>query len=67
MVLIYGENSNFKGARPSIMKVLEERKRTINIFNMPLKEIVEESKNIVEEKTPIITDAEVKEMFGTTR
>jgi hypothetical protein len=48
MVLIYGENSVMKGKLPSIMKILEDRKRTINIFNAPLREIQEEPQSTTE-------------------
>ena len=66
MVLICGEN-NIKDNRPSFMKLLEERKKTIEIFTTSLKEILEEPKNIVEEeKTPIvISETEMKILFGS--
>jgi len=44
MVLIYGESNIIKGKTPSIMKVLEERKKTIMIFTTPLERILEEPK-----------------------
>ena len=67
MVLIKVENDIIKGNRPSFMKLLEERKKTIEIFTTPLKEILEEPKNIVEEeKTPIvISETEMKILFGS--
>jgi hypothetical protein len=67
MVLIHGENNIIKGNRPSFMKLLEERKKTIEIFTTPLKEIIEEPQNIVEEdKTPIvISETEMKILFGS--
>jgi len=66
MVLIHGENNIIKGNRPSFMKLLEERKKTIEIFTTPLKEIIEEPQNIVEEeKIPIvISETEMKKLFG---
>jgi hypothetical protein len=41
MVLIYVENSGLTGKLPSMMKMLEERKRTIQIFSAPLRDIQE--------------------------
>jgi hypothetical protein len=54
MVLIYGESNNIKGKTPSFMKLLEERKKTIQIFTTPLKGILEEPKSTTEQVT--ITD-----------
>ena len=67
MVLINGENNIIKGSKPSFMKLLEERKKTIDIFTTPLKEIIEEPQNIVEEeKIPIvISETEMKILFGS--
>ena len=68
MVLINGENDIIKGNRPTFMKLLEERKKTIEIFTTPLKEILEEPKNIVEEEKISIetpTETQIKMMFGS--
>jgi len=62
MVLIYGENNIIKGNRPSFMKLLEERKKTIDIFTKPLKEIIEEPQNVLEEEKIelVISETEMK-------
>jgi len=65
MVLIYGENNVIKGKIPCIMKVLEERKRTIEIFNTPLKEILDEPQNIVEEEEITISADNAQMIFGS--
>ena len=68
MVLIYGESTSIKGKVPSIMKILEEKKRTFAIFTTPLKEIGEESQNIVkEEKIPTYSESSVISEDDTKR
>jgi len=70
MVLIYGESTIIKGKVPSIMKILEERKRTFAIFTTPLKEIGEESQNIVEEEkilTVPISEDDNKRLLASIR
>jgi hypothetical protein len=47
------------------MKVLEERKRTIEIFNTPLKEILDEPQNIVEEEEITISADNAQMIFGS--
>jgi len=68
MVLI-GKSNNFRDKPPSMLKIIEEKKRTYQIFIMPLKEIQEEPQN-KKEYTNInlqseLTDAELKIIFGS--
>jgi len=68
MVLICKPN-NFRDKPPSMLKIIEEKKRTYQIFIMPLKGIQEEPQ-IKKEYTNInlqseLTDAELKIIFGS--